>query len=829
MTQLGLLISNGDADFTRTDKFAFGAPAYGCGYAAYVLGQNAWTGTEYTPATDLSKNDRDLIVTGTIGAQALAGPTNYADTPFTGADLCTRTGRCTIVVVCETAPGISAFPLSNRIAGTSGVNWIGIYQTNNSFSASAQQRIDGDERRSDDSENASTRSGFEFLAGTFGANQGAKLYRSQDGVGLRIRPADTTPPLATVGGPLPFRLGRSHTLGTDGATNVAMALFFDDILSPSQVEELLTYVTAFLSANTGIVVAGGTPALENSGGTSAQVQVNGAAILGPLVARAEAAAALADSDGNATRAENAADLSQAWAEGTEPGGVGTFSSKEWAEQSAASALVFTSVFETTGYYEDTARITIDSVGKVFAYLKVDGTEYGRAPIIGGAAIETDFDPVTGLTTIDLAPDSGIVSRIFAADYWEGSDSVTLDANGNVVAFVVLEDQQEEITATSLIDDDGFPRAHLINPRFIREFPRIRDQLIYDAATLTMHVAFVGDSYTELGIWLRNLSRAWKAELGNGGPGWCGVGYPAGSPGNINGNVDETELAVVPYGTANIVGTWMAAEHSPDCCSATSSTAGSGFTFTYAGANNLTSVEAFFLGGSGVSRYRWNSGAWTTLNLSGSGGQKVALSGVPAATNWTLDWEVVSGTCVFHGINCLTGLKGIVVHDLAVSGSSLVNHWAASIRTNPTTWRVNEAAAMKRLGDIRTFVVPLGTNDQTYNLSYDAYELSMELWIDEVGRVTTPGADILWVCAPENGRDPGSFPLRMAEFAKRAKSVSLAKNVALIDMQPLFGASYAEYGNTGTQRVLIGPDLLHPTNAGGAVYRQAINTALTFRS
>lgn len=70
---------------------------------------------------------------------------------------------------------------------------------------------------------------------------------------------------------------------------------------------------------------------------------------------------------------------------------------------------------------------------------------------------------------------------------------------------------------------------------------------------------------------------------------------------------------------------------------------------------------------------------------------------------------------------------------------------------------------------------------------------------------------------------------MAEFTKRAKAVALAKNIALLDMQPLFGTAYADYGFGGTDRELITADLLHPNDAGGAVYRQAIRNALTHRS
>ncbi|MFC4256340.1 hypothetical protein GRI97_10565 [Altererythrobacter xixiisoli] len=375
-----------------------------------------------------------------------------------------------------------------------------------------------------------------------------------------------------------------------------------------------------------------------------------------------------------------------WAdsEGLEPGGPGTFSAMEWAK---AAESAFNTLFDLSGYYEDTAHICLDINGNIASFQRFsDGEQFGNSPVTGSGSIAVVFDPSSAKTIVDISSSSGLVSRSYNDEYWEDTRIISIDATGAVLSFDNPSPSCSDHNS-SLIDRDGYPKSHLIGGQFIREFPRIRDQLMLDAANFTLHIAFVGDSYTEMRSWLRNQAQAWKTELGDGGPGWCGVGDPAGSPANINGNVDETLLNVAAYGAANIVGTWMGAEHSPDCCSATSSTAGSGFSFSYSGHNTIKSAEAFWLGGLGVSRYRWNGGAWTTLNLSGLGGQKGALTGIPTGA-WTLDWEVVSGNCTFHGVNFLTGLKGIVIHDLAVSGSSLTNHWAATVRASPATWRAN---------------------------------------------------------------------------------------------------------------------------------------------
>ena len=375
--------------------------------------------------------------------------------------------------------------------------------------------------------------------------------------------------------------------------------------------------------------------------------------------------------------------------------------------------------------------------------------------------------------------------------------------------------------------------HLLGRENIREFPRLRDQILSDQANLTIHLAVgPGDSLSEYEIWLRNLTRRWKTELGNGGPGWTGVGYPENQgPSAVGGNVDEAEVAVSFTG-AGWSGQWMSAVGSPDCCSASTSTAGGRITFTYTGADNITAVKLFFLGGSGVSRYRWNGGAWITLNLSGSGAQAVAITGMPAGA-WTLDWEHVSGTGVYHGATFLTGLKGIVVHDLAVAVSDLYR-WTGEVVSehggvSAPQWRSALAAAMNRLGPITTFLCPIATNDQTYSRSYASYEAGVRNWINGVARAARPGADIVWIMPPENGRDPANFPMRMERFAARAKKVIQQTRASLLDMQPLFGAVFSEYGNAGTRRTLFNSDLLHLNTAGGAVYRQAIKCALENRS
>ncbi|MGN5374578.1 SGNH/GDSL hydrolase family protein [Sphingomonas hankookensis] len=377
-------------------------------------------------------------------------------------------------------------------------------------------------------------------------------------------------------------------------------------------------------------------------------------------------------------------------------------------------------------------------------------------------------------------------------------------------------------------------GHLTGGKHLREFSRLRDALLSGEAAVS-HVAFVpADSYTAGDQWVRNLARAWKAEQGNGGSGWTGLGFPSGNNAASNGdkaasaigNVDPAQMAVSFTGIG-WTGEYTRVIDSPDLSAATSSTVGDRATFSHLTATDERTVTLHYLGGSGVIRYRWNGGAWTTLNLSGSNGQAASLVGAPAGA-WTLDCEIVSGVCKLFGIVTLTGTSGVVVHVLANNGSALAS-WARLGQADPSADRARVAAAWARLGPVRTVVSPIGPNDQGQQITYQQFGQALDAVLDEMVKVAWRGADYLHVAAPENGRDMATYPLLMAEYAKVAKQRVVSKRIAVLDMQPLFGADYAAYGDTGTDRQLFDADRLHPNLAGGHVYKPAINNALCYRS
>src|SRR4029077_14283168 len=88
------------------------------------------------------------------------------------------------------------------------------------------------------------------------------------------------------------------------------------------------------------------------------------------------------------------------------------------------------------------------------------------------------------------------------------------------------------------------------------------------------------------------------------------------------------------------------------------------------------------------------------------------------------------------------------------------------------------------------------------------------------RVASPAIDVLIVSPPENGRSIVTYPLRIAEYAKRARKVARAQKCTHFDMQSKFGRTYADYGFASAVMPLFNNDDLHPSLVGGVVQQDA---------
>lgn len=419
-------------------------------------------------------------------------------------------------------------------------------------------------------------------------------------------------------------------------------------------------------------------------------------------------------------------------------------------------------------------------------------------------------------------------------YHEDLAASYTDQNGKLIASIDRDGNYRAAGGTAvsgerldrMIDEDGNTTGHLINPQYIREFPRKRQQLLDGDSVRLAVVLGPGDSYARDFGRMEKLARQWKAEMGNGGPGWCGVGFPPGVPGSPQGNVDDAELSVAL--TGSWTGQFTTNYESPDLCSATSSTAGDKITFTYSGTDTIAIVGLHHVGSLWF-KYRWNGGAQVEVNniITAGEGAVFSLGSIPAGA-WTLEIELVSGTGQVSGINALRGV-GVVVHNLGVNGSPLAS-WSNIFDFVPGA-RTRLAEAWARLGGVDTIVPMIGANDQLQNIAYPKYDEGIPLFVEQVARMVNPGADILWMIQPENGVAETTAPLRQRELGKRVKRHAFERKFTVLDLQPLFGESYAQYGDAGTHRQLFvgGGDVIHPNAAGNAVIRNACSNALKYRS
>ncbi|MFN4092346.1 MAG: SGNH/GDSL hydrolase family protein [Brevundimonas sp.] len=338
----------------------------------------------------------------------------------------------------------------------------------------------------------------------------------------------------------------------------------------------------------------------------------------------------------------------------------------------------------------------------------------------------------------------------------------------------------------------------------------------------------GDSYTDgVSYWSQPVTidelprwtagRHGSTGVGYGGPGWIGFGA------SINGV--KGYVAPYLYG-ASRSGTWtdqFATQiHSPDTCSATSSTAGDKYTVTsVSGANPVcTTAKLAYVAGSGGVRYRWNAGAWTSLDLStGTGLAFASLTGVPATAAWTLEIEVETGSCVLCGLLPASDASGLVFHKVAATGSRIADLAAA----NATSM----ALALTTLNpDLVTLGTPINDRGSGYVASRTPAQFKADV-LTHVQRVraAAPRADILLFCPAEI---VGSFATPMSAYADVMDELSIEQGVAFMDWQPVFGAAPADY-NFASAISLLGTDGVHLNIADPHRWGARIATDLFMRA
>lgn len=381
---------------------------------------------------------------------------------------------------------------------------------------------------------------------------------------------------------------------------------------------------------------------------------------------------------------------------------------------------------------------------------------------------------------------------------------------------------------SLIPTTAAPVVDYVERAYQLRVTRMKLGQLEAGVSAILNVGIFGDSWGTLTErFAKPLAKAIRAKYGSGpGVGWVSFGRHSTSASIINGNIFSVSSDLTTQFTWS--GSWLFSysgtknptNSSPDTAVVTSSTPGDALKATVPGTSDggWSTCRLGFVGTSdGVIRYNWDGGAWTTLNVQGSGLLFVDIN-PPATVNSSnvLNIENVSGTVSLCGLKPIGTGAGVRVHKLGASGSSLAS-WLSMDATD-------FGKALTELA-LDTVIIITGTNDQRITGGATAFEANLRSFIARI-RATLPGADILFVMPCENQR--ADNPVTMASMAARARTVASDLNCSFINLQYIFGENAADYAY-GSTHPWFASDGIHPDPAtGGYLIKDCIYRVMTYR-
>ena len=381
---------------------------------------------------------------------------------------------------------------------------------------------------------------------------------------------------------------------------------------------------------------------------------------------------------------------------------------------------------------------------------------------------------------------------------------------------------------SLIPTTAAPVVDYVERAYQLRVTRMKLGQLEAGVSAILNVGIFGDSWGTLTErFAKPLAKAIRAKYGSGpGVGWVSFGRHSTSASIINGNIFSvssdlpTQFTWTGSWLFSYSGTKNPTNSSPDTAVVTSSTPGDALKATVPGTSDggWSTCRLGFVGTSdGVIQYNWDGGAWTTLNVQGSGLLFVDIN-PPATVNASnvLNIENVSGTVSLCGLKPIGTGAGVSVHKLGASGSSLAS-WLSMDATD-------FGKALTELA-LDTVIIITGTNDQRITGGATAFESNLRSFIARI-RATLPGADILFVMPCENQRTDN--PVSMASMAARARTVAADLNCTFINLQYIFGENAADYAY-GSIHPWFASDGIHPApGTGGYLIKDAIYRVMTMR-
>lgn len=490
-----------------------------------------------------------------------------------------------------------------------------------------------------------------------------------------------------------------------------------------------------------------------------------------------------------------------------------------------------------GLRSDLLLAVVDSNNRILQKFALDGTMFAKLAVNVGVANGLQFTPQPdGSYSLSLGTVEGelpIPSALLKTSISMSDDLLAfIDVNGRVLMRItadgtikgkfevslteIIAARGSRSTLTERLDQSltsyGLLREPIAGEWFLRE-TRQRLRLRARGETVQLVIAMIGDSWTHNAArYSGGMATMLQAAYGDAGAGWTGLAWGSGGGGLPNGNAQTSIVGYTPDATNWTVAYTSAL--SPDIGSITSSTAGAKQTIT--GPASCSAVVLYYLGtADNVLRYRWNGGSWTTPTLSNTATlQTLALSSVPAGA-WTLELEVVSGTCTWYGLDVQKSADGVRVHKLGATGSQAAQ-WAA---VGASGWQAGITALTPNL-----VMILHGTNDQGASRAPSLYRADIQTLITRV-RAAVPSADILLIAPCENQR---TNSVAMADYAIQLRELAAINSTAFLDLQPFFGLQPADYA-AGSSRPWFNVDTIHPEPAsGGRAIQDALMRLLTTR-
>lgn len=397
---------------------------------------------------------------------------------------------------------------------------------------------------------------------------------------------------------------------------------------------------------------------------------------------------------------------------------------------------------------------------------------------------------------------------FETTYSSETSIYVIDADNRLIASAGSDNQPSIDTGLKervdkSLNGFGLNRTHKFGEWYLRETKqRTRKLLLGEPQKLT--VMMIGDSWTHAATrYSGDLGLELQKKYGGTSAGFTGFSWGYGTPPNAgwNTNFDPSTTNI------SISGAWVVKygnQTSPDICAISSSIAGD--TAVLSTTRKATTATLFANNNSARIRYKYNSGAWNSLTLSGA--VEYFTLATPPVGSFDITFEVVSGVCDLYGLSLTNNDSGVVIHKVGATGSQLAA-WAT--QSNSPEWRANITALAPNL-----ITILHGTNDQG-NYTAAQFKANGQTLINNI-RSVLPLCDILLISPCENGR---VTTMPMAEYQDVTQQLAYENKCAFINLQNLFGDTFSEYAST-SPRNWFNADLIHPEpSTGGRVILDAI--------